>query len=269
MIRDLYQTLEVSPKASEEEVKRAYRRIAFLYHPDRNQAGAAAEDRCREANYAYSILGDKAKRKRYDLYREFMKRSARWRVPPSPAQERILTEVFLDPKFPGLGKWLEEVLRTKDQPGNGRTFWTLSKATLQFLREAYEYEKRRAPRQERPRRSILSYPKTILKKAGSTFRPFGTPWSGPGRTENGPGNGNADATHSGADIEWILPLTKEEANEGTRMTLSFFRDSEWDRISLLVPAGTRDGVRLRVRKKGNPIAASNETGDLYLRVVIR
>ncbi len=260
MIQDLYQTLGVSPKASEEEVKRAYRRIAFLYHPDRNRSGVKAEDRFKEANYAYSILGNKARRKRYDLYREFVKRSARWGVPPSPAQERMLTEVFLDPKLPGLGKWLEEVLRAKDQPGNGRPFWTFSKATLRLLREMYEQEKRKTPPAERSGRRIFSYPNTILKKVGSAFRPSGSGPSGPGR---------ARTTNGAGDIEWILPLTHEEATQGARMTLSFFRDSEWDRISLLVPAGTHHGLRLRVRKKGNRIGGSSEPGDLYLRVVIR
>jgi curved DNA-binding protein CbpA len=277
MISDLYRTLQVSPEAKEEEVKRAYWRLALLYHPDRNQAEVEAEDRFKEAAYAYSILGDRDKRRRYDLYREFMKQSARWGIPPSPSQERILNDIFLDPKLPGLRKWLEEILSAKELSGNGRTFWTLSRATLQLLREIYQEEKKKStPLKKRQRPRIVSYPKTVLRKVGSVFIPFGSAGRRVERSEKGPPSGTTDpspppgtGTHQGADIEWTLPLTREEAAHGTRMTLSFFRDSHWDRLSLHVPPNTRDGVRLRVRNKGNRIASSGETGDLYLRVMIQ
>jgi DnaJ-class molecular chaperone len=277
MVSDLYRTLEVSPEAKEVEVKRAYRRLALLYHPDRNQAGAEAEDRFKEAAYAYSILGDRDKRKRYDLYREFMKQSARWGIPPSPSQDRILNDIFLDPKLPGLGKWLEEILSAKEISGNGRTFWTLSRATLQLLREIYQEEKKKSdPSKKRQRHRILFYPKTVLKKVGSVFIPLGSARPRGSRTEKaspagttGPSGPGRTGKNQGADIEWALPLTREEAVNGTQVTLSFFRDSQWDRLSLHVPPDTRDGVRLRVRNKGNRIASSGGTGDLYLRVMIR
>jgi DnaJ-class molecular chaperone len=283
MIRDLYRTLEVSPQASEEELKRSYRRLALLYHPDRNQAARETEDRFKEAAYAYSILSNGDKRKRYDLYRQFMKHSARWGIPPSPSQERILNDIFLDPKLPGLGKWLEEILKAKEISGNGRTFWTLSRATLRLLRQVYEEEKKKAdstkkkgPLKVRRRPRIVSYPKTVLKKVGSVFIPLGGGRRGANRTGTGPSSGAAGpygpdtgGTNQRGDIEWALPLTREEAEHGTRMTLSFFRDSHWDRLSVHVPPNTREGVRLRVRNKGNRIASSGETGDLYLRVMIR
>ena len=277
MISDLYRTLDVSPEANEDEVKRAYRRLALLYHPDRNQTGVEAEDRFKEAAYAYSILGDRDKRKRYDLYREFMKQSARWGIPPSPSQERILNDLFLDPKFPGLEKWLEEILRAKEISGNGRTFWTLSRATLQLLRELYQEEqKKSAPLKKTRRPRIVSYPKTVLKKVGSVLIPLAGARRGVDRTEKatpfgatGPSGPGGAGRNQGADIEWTLPLTREEAVHGTRMNLSFFRDSQWDRLSVHVPPNTREGVWLRVRNKGNRIASSGETGDLYLRVMIR
>jgi DnaJ-class molecular chaperone len=277
MIIDLYRTLEVSPEANEEEVKRAYRRLALLYHPDRNQAGEETEDRFKEAAHAYSILGDRDKRRRYDLYREFMKQSARWGIPPSPSQERILNDIFLDPKLPGLAKWFEEILSAKEISGNGRTFWTLSRATLQLLRELYQEEKKKSePSKKRRRPRIVSYPKTVLKKVASVLIPLGSAHRRVDRTEKAPPSGTAGpsgpgrtGTNQGADIQWTLPLTREEAANGTQVTLSFFRDSHWDRLSLHVPPNTRDGVRLRVRNKGNRIASSGGTGDLYLRVMIR
>jgi len=175
MNRDLYRTLEVSPSASDEEVKRAYRRLAFLYHPDRNQAEAQGEERIKEANYAYSILGDRERRKRYDLYWEFMNISTRWGIPPSPSQEKILADIFLDPKFPGIGGWLEEILKGKGLSANGSPFWAFSQITLRTLRHLYqEVNRRRRPGTKNRRFRMASYPKTVLRKVGSAFIPFGS-----------------------------------------------------------------------------------------------
>jgi molecular chaperone DnaJ len=66
-MRSLYQTLEVGPKASAQEIKRAYHRVAHLHHPDKNPGDTAAEERFKEATRAYSILSNPALRRRYDL----------------------------------------------------------------------------------------------------------------------------------------------------------------------------------------------------------
>src|SRR3954462_3004666 len=66
MAGELYKTLGVSKKASEEEVKKAYRKLARKYHPDRNPGDAEAEERFKEISAAYDVLGDPEKRKEYD-----------------------------------------------------------------------------------------------------------------------------------------------------------------------------------------------------------
>src|SRR3990170_4141115 len=65
--RDYYDVLAVARNASEEELKRAYRRLAMQYHPDRNPE-PDAEARFKEINEAYEVLGDAEKRARYDRY---------------------------------------------------------------------------------------------------------------------------------------------------------------------------------------------------------
>ena len=63
--RDYYDILGLDRSASEAEIKRAFRRLAFKYHPDRNSEDGA-EARFKEINEAYEVLGDPEKRKRYD-----------------------------------------------------------------------------------------------------------------------------------------------------------------------------------------------------------
>jgi len=63
---DYYQILNVSKQSSSDEIKKAYRKVAMKYHPDRNPDNKEAEDKFKEAAEAYSVLSDKEKRNRYD-----------------------------------------------------------------------------------------------------------------------------------------------------------------------------------------------------------
>src|SRR5438552_3499127 len=66
--RDYYDILGVSREADAEEIKRAYRRLAMQYHPDRNVGDAESEQKFKEAAEAYEVLRDAEKRQRYDRY---------------------------------------------------------------------------------------------------------------------------------------------------------------------------------------------------------
>lgn len=66
--RDYYEVLGVSREATPEEIKKAFRRAAHKYHPDRNQSDPDAERRFKEAAEAYDVLADGAKRQRYDQF---------------------------------------------------------------------------------------------------------------------------------------------------------------------------------------------------------
>jgi molecular chaperone DnaJ len=69
--KDFYQTLGVSKDASADEIKKAYRKLARANHPDSNQGDVAAEERFKEISEAYSVLSDADKRKEYDEQRAF------------------------------------------------------------------------------------------------------------------------------------------------------------------------------------------------------
>ncbi|WP_415033216.1 molecular chaperone DnaJ [Azonexus sp.] len=66
--RDFYEILGVNRDAADDEIKKAYRKLAMKYHPDRNPDNPAAEDKFKEAKEAYEILSDNQKRAAYDQY---------------------------------------------------------------------------------------------------------------------------------------------------------------------------------------------------------
>jgi molecular chaperone DnaJ len=66
--RDYYEVLGVARTASGEDIKRAYRRLAMKYHPDRNNGDASAELKFKECSEAYEVLSDDQKRRRYDQF---------------------------------------------------------------------------------------------------------------------------------------------------------------------------------------------------------
>src|SRR5213080_720773 len=68
MPRDPYEVLGVTRSASEDEIKRAYRKLARQHHPDRNPGDKQAETRFKEVQDAYDILSDKEKRQQYDRF---------------------------------------------------------------------------------------------------------------------------------------------------------------------------------------------------------
>lgn len=82
--QDYYETLGISRNASQDEVRKAYRRLARKYHPDLNPGDKAAEERFKRVQEAYDVLGDPEKRKMYDQY-GFYSESG---FPGAGAQER-------------------------------------------------------------------------------------------------------------------------------------------------------------------------------------
>lgn len=66
--RDYYEVLGVSKSASDDEIKKAYRKLAIKYHPDKNPGDKEAEEKFKEATEAYEVLNDKQKRARYDQF---------------------------------------------------------------------------------------------------------------------------------------------------------------------------------------------------------
>src|SRR3954470_13434424 len=65
-VKDPYKVLSVDKKASQDEIKKAYRKLARQYHPDKNPGDTHAEERFKEVQGAYDLVGEPDKRKQYD-----------------------------------------------------------------------------------------------------------------------------------------------------------------------------------------------------------
>ena len=66
--RDYYEVLGLQKGASEEEIKKAFRKMAMKYHPDKNPGNKEAEEKFKEVNEAYSVLSDPDKKSKYDRF---------------------------------------------------------------------------------------------------------------------------------------------------------------------------------------------------------
>ena len=67
-MKDYYSVLGLKKRASEDEIKKAYRKLAMQYHPDRNKDDKKAENKFKDISQAYAVLSDKKKRQQYDQF---------------------------------------------------------------------------------------------------------------------------------------------------------------------------------------------------------
>ncbi|KFF21604.1 J domain-containing protein [Chryseobacterium sp. JM1] len=82
-MKDYYYFLGISPDASEEDIKKAYRKLSLKYHPDKNDNDDFFAGRFREIQEAYEILSDSGSRRTYDQNLENHQKSFRYNIPPS------------------------------------------------------------------------------------------------------------------------------------------------------------------------------------------
>lgn len=228
--KDYYKVLGVSPKASSKEIKETYRRLARKYHPDVNPGDAGAEERFKEINEAYEALRDDRKRARYDQARAAHRSGRAWQTQTRTGAGGGFP-FDLDElggfDFGGMGR------------GGGR-----SGGFSDFFESLFGRSQQ--PGEQRGGDLEQEIEVTLAEAYSGTARAFSLQVPGPCATCGGAGQASGSVCMS------------------CRGSGSFLRQR---RLEVKIPAGVREGSRIRVAGEGHP-GRSGQRGDLYLAVRI-
>lgn len=288
---DYYQVLGVSKTASADEIKRAYRKLAQQWHPDRNKDKGAAE-RFSKIGEAYEVLGDPEKRKKYDQFGAGYQAGQEFR--PPPGFEGFGKGAGFHAKGPGgqsfsfegehFSDFFETLFGQQMRGGRGRgqngSGMNGGGFEEMFANAARAQRSAAAAEQEADVEVTLEEAYHGTSRALQLQGPDGTKSLDvkiPAGTRSGQkirlrGEGvvlkihiakhpRFDVNH--ADLTTDVSLTPSQAALGTKVDVATLDGS----VSLTIPPGTSSGQRLRLRGKGLK-NKDGERGDLYLRTMI-
>ena len=286
--RDLYDILGVSRTASPDEIKKAYRRLAKLHHPDVNPGNKAAEEKFKEFTAAFEVLSDEKRRKLYDefgadaLRTGFDEKRAeevrRWRRQGAPPGGRPFD--FGDFATVNVGEYGNFDFGSifGDLFGGGRgarvrrgpvpaAAGAHAQADLEItLRDAVLGAERDLRVDGKTLR--VRIPAGVADGAQIRLAGQGSPGA-----RGGPAGDlflkvklreHPHVRREGKDLAVDLPVTVPEAVSGAEVRLPTFEGP----VTLRVPQGAQSGMRLRLRGKGLPDLHGGARGDLYAVVQV-
>ena len=296
--KDYYKILGVDRNASDAEIKREYRKLARQLHPDVNPGDQEAENRFKEINEAYQVLGDKEKREKYDhlgsSWQQWQHTGqdpngfdwSQWFTPgagrPQQGGVRVefqdLSDLFGDAQSGGFSDFFNSLFggmpggqrprsgytRTYNRPARGQN---LEQAIDITLDEAYHGTARTLVRDgKRIQANIPAGAKTGTKVRLS------------GQGAPGPGGPQGDLylkinvlphetfQRQGNDLHMDVEIDLYPAVLGGETTIPTFDGN----VALKIPAGTQNGQVFRLRGKGMPdLRDPQKRGDLYARAQVR
>ena len=231
--RDYYSTLGVAKTATEKEIKQAFRKLARKHHPDVNPGDKSAEAKFKEINEAYEVLGDSAKRKKYDEL------GSNWRM-----YEQAGAGARPGAGPDAGGAWNMHFGGGGPQGGGFRTM------TEQEMREMFG--------------DADPFSDFFHTFFGGGAGPMGGDQAGHARRTSSPGRGSA--ARQGRDVEHELELGLEDAYHGAMRRLSMTHDGRARTVDVRIPPGVGEGSRVRVAGEGELGAGGAQSGDLYLRI---
>lgn len=281
--KDYYKILEVDKKASKDEIKRSFRKLAKKYHPDMNQGDAASQERFKDINEAYEVLGDEEKRKKYDMIGA---QGYSGGQPFDPSDFGFGTYTYTGEDAGGFSDFFNSIFGGGGFSGfGGQTQGGAAGSSVfsGFGRGA----KRQPPRQQYTTEISLSLqdafnggqknlllningqnvdvpvkiPKGILP--GKKIKMRGEPYGLDGDIYVKINIIDTRNTIDGLDITTKMELTPWEAWFGTKKTV----DTLHGRLKVNIPKKARAGQRVRLPNKGFRDMKEN-LGDLYLEFVI-
>jgi len=281
--KQYYEILGLTDHASAEEIRKAYRKLALHYHPDRNRGDATAEERFKAISEAYAVLTDVEKRRLYDLScatgarRQSDAQAEPWAY---TSQEDILRDLLRNPDAAAI---FDELTREFQRVGfrfdNGfvrHTFFGGRGVVFGGVffggpfgggrrgdRERFGAFGRRSTEWGGRLSDHSATDTTTLPRSSGFLAHIGRALHGLGRVARlALGSGRR-----GADLTQDFLVTSVEAQHGARKHLRYPRGTEIDEVIVTIPAGVRAGTTLRLRGKGLQ-GTSATPGDLYLRIQV-
>jgi curved DNA-binding protein len=286
MAEDYYQLLGVEKGASEEEIKKAYRKLAMKYHPDHTKGDKAAEEKFKKISEAYAVLSDKKKRKEYDTFgaEGFQQRFSQEDIFRGFDFGDIFREFgFGGDFFSGRGRGSSSGMRFNFGGGSpfgpqaGQQQARMKGSDLVYelpltLKEVANGTTKTVSLQHQgySQKVTVKIPKGLIsgKKLRLAGKGSPSPVGGPpgdlfiqAKVLNDPSY-RAEAY----DLHMKQELKLSEAVLGTSISVSTLDDKE---LSLKIPPGTRPGTKMRMPGHGLPHMKGNKKGDLYVKIQIK
>ena len=247
---DYYQILDVDQKASSRQIKEAYRKLAFQYHPDRNSKNPAAAEKMKQVNEAYAVLSDAAKRGEYDTLRQQFGSSAYSQFRQNYSEQDIFSGSDINQILEQMARkfglrGFEEIF--KEFYGQGYQRYEFRKPG--FFAKSYFFS---GPRQTRGMNQT-GFP--LQGSVGKLARFFLKQFSG------------IELPEDGADINDTISLSAEHARQGG--PYAYYLRKKDKKLVVKIPAGVKHNQPIRLVGMGEDGKGGGKAGDLYLKVRIR